>query len=71
MNDSTRTDPTRTETALRGCPFCGAKADIYKDNVCTWGLIAHKPDCWLAYSAPSHRQKIPYYEFGLWNRRAE
>lgn len=56
---------------LRSCPFCGAKAEVWQDNVRTWGLIEHEPDCWLAYDVPRHKQEIPRAEFSSWNRRAD
>ena len=56
---------------LKPCPFCGAKAEVLQDNVCTWGLIEHKPDCWLAYDEPRHKQEIPQAEFDAWNKRAK
>ena len=56
---------------LKPCPFCGGKAEVLQDTVTTWGLIIHEADCWLAYDEPSRRQKVPAYEFGSWNTRAE
>jgi hypothetical protein len=71
MSDATSTklEPTRTE--LKPCPWCGAKAEVWQDSVRTWGLIEHKPDCWLAYDIPRHKQEIPRAEFAAWNRRAD
>ena len=57
---------------LKPCPWCGAKAEVFwQNNVCTWGLIEHKPDCWLAYDMPRLKQEIPRAEFAAWNRRAD
>lgn len=57
---------------LKSCPFCGAKAEVWHDYKRTWGLIEHKPDCWLAHGLPWHvKQEIPHAEFDSWNRRAE
>ena len=66
---STKLEPTMTE--LKPCPWCGAKAEVWQDGVRTWGLIEHKPDCWLAYDIPRHKQEIPRAEFAAWNRRDE
>lgn len=71
MSEPTRTQLEPTMTALKSCPWCGAKAEVWQDNVRTWGLIEHKPDCWLAYDVPRHKQEIPRAEFDAWNRRAE
>jgi len=57
-------------TEPKACPFCGAKVEVWQDRVMTWGLIEHKPECWLVYGLPTCKQNLPTIEFESWNRRA-
>ena len=56
---------------LMPCPFCGAGGTIWQDYARTWGIIEHRPGCWLACGIPGNKQEIPATEIAAWNRRAE